>query len=214
MPSFEQYSRELEGGLGGHLLTLLLIETTAEQHPLGFVIAFDYNPHDRFAFFNIALSPAYADLGWGGEATLLFLDYLFAYFDLRKVCMEVYDFNQHALVSLLRSGAPQEGRFRGQRYYQGAYHDVIRLGVMQEEWAAARAAVMKMLAPQASAPDEAGKPAEALDVAADGVESLAELADEAVAVSAPDAGNESATGAHRRRKQHDGADASRPHHAT
>jgi RimJ/RimL family protein N-acetyltransferase len=174
MPSFEQYAQELEAGLSGHIVTLLLIETTAEQRPVGFVVAYDYSLDDRYAFFNITLAPAYADLGWGAEALLLFLNYLFAFFDLRKVCMDVFDFNQHAVALLLRHGARQEGRFREQRYYQGKFHDVIRLGLMQEEWAVARDVLAEMLAPPA--PDAGSQPEDA----GEAVETLTERAGEAV----------------------------------
>jgi RimJ/RimL family protein N-acetyltransferase len=166
IPSFEQYVRELEASLSGHTLALLLIETSIRPQPIGFAIAYDYSQQDRYTFFNIVLTPGFTDLGWGAEAALLFLDYLFAYFDLRKVCTDLFDFNQQPLAMLMRQGVPMEGRFRGQRYYQGMYHDVIRLGLLEEEWRSARDQLAALLGAPALAPSSTSvAPAEGVGIA-------------------------------------------------
>lgn len=134
LPSFEQYTQELEGSLSGKILTTLLIETRDGSAPIGYVFAYDFSPFDHTAFISIVIPPAYVQYGWAAEASILFLNYLFTFFDLRKASMDVFAFNQVALEPLLGMGARVEGRFRGQRYYQGAYHDIIRLAVMHEDW--------------------------------------------------------------------------------
>ena len=134
LPTFEQYSQELDGSLSGKFLTTLLIETLDGSAPIGYVFAYDFSPFDHTTFINIVIHPTYVQYGWAAEASVLFLNYLFTFFDLRKVSMEVFAFNQLALEPLLQVGARVEGRFLGQRYYQGAYHDVIRLAIMREDW--------------------------------------------------------------------------------
>ena len=134
LPTFEQYSQELDGLLSGKFLTTLLMETHDGSAPVGYVFAYDFSPFDHTTFINIVIHPNYVQYGWAAEASILFLNYLFTFFDLRKVSMEVFAFNQLALEPLLQMGARIEGRFLGQRYYQGAYHDVIRLAVMHEDW--------------------------------------------------------------------------------
>src|SRR5690348_3151497 len=134
LPSFEQYAHELDGSLSSKALTTLLIETIDGSAPVGYVFAYDFSAFDHTAFISIVIHPTYVRYGWAAEASILFLNYLFTYFDLRKTSIEVFSFNQIALTPLLQLGARVEGRFRGQRYYQGAYHDVIRLAIMREEW--------------------------------------------------------------------------------
>lgn len=134
LPTFEQYTQELDGALSSKFLTTLLIETRQGGNPLGYVFAYDFSAFDHTAFISIVIHPAYVQYGWAAQASVLFLNYLFTYFDLRKVSLELFAFNQLAMEPLLRLGAHVEGRFRGQRYYQGAYHDVIRLAVMHEDW--------------------------------------------------------------------------------
>lgn len=148
MPTFEQYTRQLDATLAGHTLTLLLIELRTSPEPIGFVYAYDYNPFDKYVFWSIALHPAYSNTGWGVEAAWLFLNYLFTYFDLHKVCSDQYAFNTHSIRVLLRSGAEEEGRFKAQRYYQGAYHDVIRLAGTRAQWEKTRQKVSKVFTPR------------------------------------------------------------------
>jgi RimJ/RimL family protein N-acetyltransferase len=146
LPSFEQYVYELETAMAGTILTMLVVETRTNPHPVGFVFAYEHNVYDRNVFWSVAVHPAYTNVGWGAEASLLFLDYLFAFFDLRKVSSEVYAFNEHSLRLLLRMGAHEEGRFLGHRYYQGAYHDVVRLAATRADWERARIKLTAILA--------------------------------------------------------------------
>jgi RimJ/RimL family protein N-acetyltransferase len=134
IPSFEQYVRELETAFSGTILTLFMIETHPSGRTVGFVFAYDYVSYDRVASWTIALHPAYANLGWGWEAGFLFWEYLFTYFDLRKLYADVYAFNRHSLQVLLRTGAHEEGRFLAHRYYRGEYHDVIRVATTRAEF--------------------------------------------------------------------------------
>jgi RimJ/RimL family protein N-acetyltransferase len=148
MPSFEQYAQQLDASLAGHTLTLLIIELRTTPESIGFIYAYDYNPFDKYVFWSVAIHPAYSNVGWGVEASWLFLNYLFTYFDLHKVCSDQYAFNQRSISILRRSGAEEEGRFKAQRYYQGAYHDVIRLAGTRAQWEKTRQKQQKVFSPR------------------------------------------------------------------
>lgn len=163
LPTFEQYAQQLDNTLAGHTLTLLLIELRSSPEPIGFVYAYDYNPFDKYVFWTVALHPAYSNTGWGVEASWLFLNYLFTYFDLHKVCSDQYAFNQRSISILKRSGAVEEGRFKAQRYYQGAYHDVIRLAGTREQWEKTRHKVRNVFNQRSAAAANAAKPDETSD---------------------------------------------------
>jgi hypothetical protein len=146
LPTLEQYSRELDSLLSGKILTMLLMETKTHSHPVGVVYAHDYNPYDRTLYWSIAVHPAYVNFGWGAEAGILFCDYLFTYFDLRKLSMDIYAFNPHSLRLVLRMGAHEEGRFLEEHYYQGAYHDVIRVAITRADWERSRERLVTVFA--------------------------------------------------------------------
>lgn len=136
LPGLEQYCQELDNTLAGagRVLTTLLIETRDGEHPLGYLFAYDFSGYDHTTFVNIVIHPAYVQYGWASEAAILFFNYLFTFFDLRKISMEIFAFNQLVLDPILQMGARVEGRFTGQRYYQGAYHDIIRVAILREDW--------------------------------------------------------------------------------
>src|SRR5260370_34630552 len=134
--------------VGGPGVTMVLIETRSNAEPIGFVFAYDYNPFDKYVFWSIALHPAYTNIGWGAEASVLFWNYLFTYFDLHKICSEHFTFNERSIKLLRRFGAREEGRFKAQRYYQGAYHDVVRLAGTRAEWDRVKQRAIRLFAPR------------------------------------------------------------------
>src|SRR5260221_2341419 len=147
LPTFEQFAEQVDTMLAGLALTMLLIETRSNAEPIGFVFAYDYNPFDKYVFWSIALHPAYTNIGWGAEASVLFWNYLFTYFDLHKICSEHFTFNERSIKLLRRFGAREEGRFKAQRYYQGAYHDVVRLAGTRAEWDRVKQRAIRLFAP-------------------------------------------------------------------
>ncbi len=157
IPSFEQYVRELETAFSGTILTLFMIETHPSGRTVGFVFAYDYIPYDRVASWTIVMHPAYANLGWGWEAGFLFWEYLFTYFDLRKLYADVYAFNRHSLQVLLRTGAHEEGRFLAHRYYRGEYHDVIRVATTRAEFESTQRRAKAIFARRARAAQARGE---------------------------------------------------------
>ncbi len=81
--------------------------------------------------------------GMGVEAKMLLLNYGFNTIRLRRIASAVYAFNERSLRCQLRCGYQEEGRFRAhtwkQRYLNGvwdngAFYDVIQLGLLREEW--------------------------------------------------------------------------------
>jgi RimJ/RimL family protein N-acetyltransferase len=158
LPTFEQYVRELDRSLGGSVVTMLMIEPVTDAHPIGFVFAYDNNPFDKYLYWTIALHPAFTHAGWGAEAAVLFLNYLFTYFDIRMAYSDHFAFNFHSARLLLRTCGHEEGRFIAQRYYQGAFHDVIRISITREDWyRAVKERLGKFLVPRHLSRSQAGQ---------------------------------------------------------
>jgi len=47
----------------------------------------------------------------------------------------VLSYNERALKVYRRLGFKEEGRLRQERFVDGAYHDLIIMGLLREEWA-------------------------------------------------------------------------------
>ena len=74
--------------------------------------------------------------GHGTEATRLFLRFCFRELNLHRVFLRVFDFNERAIRSYLKCGFVEEGRLREAFFRNGEYHDVIVMGVLEDEFRA------------------------------------------------------------------------------
>jgi RimJ/RimL family protein N-acetyltransferase len=116
----------------------MLIEGATSGEPLGWIFAYDLAPFEGSCFLTIYTTPRGRRFGAGAEATLLFLSYLFTYFSLNKVAVEIFEYNTTSLALTRRLGFAEEARLRRHWKFDGEYYDVFRLSLLREEWEAAR----------------------------------------------------------------------------
>lgn len=76
----------------------------------------------------------YWDKGYGTDAKMVFLDYLFNTLNLRKIMSQVKAFNGRSVAYSLHCGYKVEGRLRKHLFTNGEYHDEVLLGLFREEW--------------------------------------------------------------------------------
>jgi UDP-4-amino-4,6-dideoxy-N-acetyl-beta-L-altrosamine N-acetyltransferase len=69
---------------------------------------------------------------------LLFLDYIFNNFSLRKVCSEVLEFNADSIGFHLNLGFSQEGILTSHILKRGTSHDVAVFSLLASQWRAKR----------------------------------------------------------------------------
>jgi RimJ/RimL family protein N-acetyltransferase len=76
----------------------------------------------------------YLGKGHGGEAVDLLLGFGFNELNLHRVGLQVFDFNERAIRSYRKSGLVEEGRLREAFYRDGDYHDIVLMGITEEEF--------------------------------------------------------------------------------
>ncbi|MFX0042510.1 MAG: GNAT family N-acetyltransferase [Candidatus Hodarchaeota archaeon] len=72
--------------------------------------------------------------GYGTEAMELLVNYGFNTLNLNRLQLSVYDFNISAIKSYKKVGFIEEGRKRKAHFVNGDYHDLIIMGLLNEEW--------------------------------------------------------------------------------
>lgn len=72
--------------------------------------------------------------GYGTDAKMLLLNYAFNALNLRRIVSEVLAFNGRSAAYNTKCGYKEEGRMRQHIFKNGAYHDLIIMGVLKEEW--------------------------------------------------------------------------------
>ena len=112
---------------------------TKEGLPLGNMGLHDGSPEHRRAWLGMMIGEKeFWSKGFGSDALMTLLRFAFDEMNLHRVALDVYDFNQRGQASYRKCGFVEEGRRRHARYQQGAYHDVVAMSVLREEWQAAR----------------------------------------------------------------------------
>jgi len=79
---------------------------------------------------------AYWGQGYGREAVGLLLAYAFRLRNMHRVYLRVHGRNQRAIRAYTACGFVPEGRLRAHVWSDGAYDDLLIMGVLRDEWLA------------------------------------------------------------------------------
>jgi RimJ/RimL family protein N-acetyltransferase len=72
--------------------------------------------------------------GLGRESLRLLLNYGFRYLNYRKLWLRVHAANERAIRAYRACGFVEEGRQRAHVWSDGAYDDLVLMGLLREEW--------------------------------------------------------------------------------
>jgi RimJ/RimL family protein N-acetyltransferase len=72
--------------------------------------------------------------GYGQQALSLLVDFAFRHNNMHRVGLEVLADDERAVGCYLKVGFVEEGRLRKRDWVNGAYHDVMVMGILDEEW--------------------------------------------------------------------------------
>jgi RimJ/RimL family protein N-acetyltransferase len=112
---------------------------TKDRVPIGNMGLHDASPEHRGAWLGMMIGEKDCwSKGYGGDALMTLLRFALEEMNLHRVQLDVYDFNARAQASYRKCGFVEEGRRRHARYQRGAYHDVVTMAVLREEWQAIR----------------------------------------------------------------------------
>jgi RimJ/RimL family protein N-acetyltransferase len=72
--------------------------------------------------------------GYGTDAMRIILRYAFTELNLRRVSLDVFEYNPRAVKSYEKAGFTHEGRIRQYLNRDGRRWDLICMGILREEW--------------------------------------------------------------------------------
>lgn len=79
---------------------------------------------------------AYWGKGYGTDAMMTFLDYMFSQRNMHRIWLTVFAFNQRAIKSYQKCGFKLEGTAREDAFFDGRWQDHLHLGILQHEFQA------------------------------------------------------------------------------
>jgi RimJ/RimL family protein N-acetyltransferase len=130
IPQYETFVQQMWSGV----LTQFLITQTESGRGLGLTVAYNADLRNGHAYIAAVIDPREAVPGGGVEANALFLDYLFATWNFRKLYAEVLEFNLVQFSSGLGNAFREEGVLRAHHYYAGRFWDQHLVAYYRETW--------------------------------------------------------------------------------
>ena len=118
----------------GYSSKQFIIETE-EGIPIGRIFYEHLNAKHRRTELGIQIGEKeYWGRGYGTDATITFLDYLFNERGLHRVYLRLQSYNTRALKCYEKCGFIQEGILRHNTFTRGEYHDDLVMGILCDEF--------------------------------------------------------------------------------
>ncbi|MBI4299849.1 MAG: GNAT family N-acetyltransferase [Chloroflexi bacterium] len=115
------------------------IMETKDGLPIGFILYMDMDLRNRRAELGALIGEKeYWSKGYGTDAMLTFMDYLFGERNLHKVFLRTLAYNHRAQRAIEKCGFVKEGVFRDDFYVLGEWHDSLWYSVLDSEHYARR----------------------------------------------------------------------------
>lgn len=97
------------------------------------LINLDYKNQNAECIIDIG-EKEYWGKGYGAEGMKLLLDYAFYELNLHRVSLRVFSFNERAIHLYEKMGFELERKSRQMLFRDGKWHDIIHMGILQEEY--------------------------------------------------------------------------------
>lgn len=101
---------------------------------IGVVYNYDFSLTNGHCKICTDVLEQYRNSGTGGVATILYMNYLFQSYPLRKIYSTVYEYNRQSLLSNARSGFVEEGVITRYKYHDGKYSDIHYFSISRESF--------------------------------------------------------------------------------
>lgn len=130
VPPREVFQRDLWNGV---LCQFVIVERQAGA-PVGTVICYNADLHHGVGFVAGAVVTAVRESGLGVEGFDLFFNYLFRTYDLRKIYLEIPEYNVAQMGIVGSSLFCEEGRLRSHTYYDGRHWDRFVVALYRDDY--------------------------------------------------------------------------------
>ena len=140
----DEHARWFDGIEGDGRRAYWIIEMDGE--PVGLANFYDIDRrHSRCAWAYYLAEPSVRGRGIGGYVEILMIERAFGEFGLSKLWCEVLESNKGVVRMHQRFGFKEEARLRRHVLKNGAWEDVLGLGLLADEWPEPRARMAQTL---------------------------------------------------------------------
>jgi hypothetical protein len=130
-PSPEQFASILWSGVATQFVIHRPGQPTARA---GLVSFYNHDAGNGTAWLSVLLDPEVQGVGWPWQGVVLAIDHVFRAISIRKLCIEIAEWNVPAFGGLERFGFRPEGVQVDHLYLDGRHWDVENHAVFRPEW--------------------------------------------------------------------------------
>jgi RimJ/RimL family protein N-acetyltransferase len=132
---FERFVQTMRDGVLVHFtITMNDHSGQIEGRPIGQVICYNADMHNRHAYVAVQGHPHFFRSGATIDAARLFIQYVFALFDFRKIYIEcpefVLDSHYKSITRLFR----EEARYVDHEFFAGSWWDLLVYAIDRSTW--------------------------------------------------------------------------------
>lgn len=113
---------------------MLYLICELQNRPIGLVCFTDIDRYNQNCSWGFYLGETDVPSGSGACMEFLALEYAFEILKIRKLCCEVFDFNDKVIKLHKKFLFEEEGRLIKHRMKNGDYHDIVCLYLFRETW--------------------------------------------------------------------------------
>ena len=112
-----------------------IIESIKDNKPIGITSLISIDMYNHNAEFIIDIGDkSYWGKGIGREVVTMILNYAFKELNFHRINLRVFSFNERAIKLYKSMGFVEEGRAREALFRFGKWHDIIYMGILQQEF--------------------------------------------------------------------------------
>ncbi len=130
VPAYQQFEQQ---DMWQGILAQFLVESIQTNQPAGHVMCYNPDLSLGHAYVGAGMTSQYLGSGIAVEPVRLFIDYLFDVWPLRKLYLELPEFNYSQFASAGGRGLHVEGRLRDHDYYRNRRWDRLILAVYRPD---------------------------------------------------------------------------------
>jgi RimJ/RimL family protein N-acetyltransferase len=137
--SLERLQAEFDAGVGSGGRDGTSFAIVADGKLIGQCALFNVDRVAHTASLGITIGDKeYWGRGYGCDALRVLLDYAFRLQNMRRIWLSVNGNNERAIRAYRACGFREEGRLRQHVWSDGAYVDLLHMGILRPEWEEAR----------------------------------------------------------------------------
>ena len=116
-----------------HTFTIRALEDNRLLGDINLFVVNEWGPRDAFVGIAIGNRSDWGK-GYGTDAMKVMLGYAFTEINLRRVTLNVFEYNPRAIRSYEKVGFQHEGRLRSALLRDGKRWDMLYMGILREDW--------------------------------------------------------------------------------